>query len=223
MMLISPSVLACDFSRLGCEAARVEEGGADYLHLDVMDGHFVPNISFGAPVIKCLRPRVSLPFDVHLMITNPLDYIEDFIDAGADMITFHFESASLPDETIGRILSGGCKAGMSVKPKTDVTEIFPFLDRLSMVLIMTVEPGFGGQPIIPEALEKVRTLRREAIRRGLELDIEVDGGIGEKTVALASKAGANVFVAGSAVFGADDCAGAIASLRRIAQENPFAP
>ncbi len=223
MMLISPSVLACDFSCLGEEALRVQNGGADLLHLDVMDGHFVPNISFGAPVIKCLRPCTSLPFDVHLMISHPLKYIDDFIDAGADIITFHYECDSLADETIDKIIAGGCKASISVKPQTDISKVFPFLNRLSMVLVMTVEPGFGGQALIAETIDKIRLLRLEAIRQGIDLDIEVDGGISEKTISLASRAGANVFVAGSAIFKAQDCAKVINSLRRAAQDNPFEP
>ncbi len=218
MIKISPSVLASDFSRLGDEAERMEKCGADWLHLDVMDGHFVPNISFGAPVIASIRGRVKLPFDVHLMISEPLRYIDDFAKAGADIITFHIESDSGADETVEKIHSLGIKAGISIKPATPASAVFPYLGKADMILVMTVEPGFGGQSFMFETMDKVSEIRREADRLGIDIDIQVDGGINDKTVTTAAQAGANVFVAGSAVFRAENAADAIMTLRKNAEK-----
>ena len=219
MIRISPSVLASDFSRLGEEAARMASCGAELLHLDVMDGAFVPNISFGAPVIRAIRKCSDALFDVHLMIADPIRYIDDFVDAGADSITFHVEAADDPRAVLQKIRLSGCKTAISLKPATRAEAVFPYLDDADMVLVMTVEPGFGGQSFMPDMLQKIRALRHECTKRGLETDIQVDGGIGESTIADAAAYGANVFVAGSAVFRSADAAATIASLRRIAGEN----
>ena len=213
MIKISPSILSCDYSKMGEEFKRMEECGADWLHIDVMDGHFVPNITLGAPIVKCMRKCSSLVFDVHLMISDPKKYIPDFVKAGADIITFHIESDSPTEETIDLIRSLGCKAALSVKPKTPVEVVFPFLEKLSMVLVMTVEPGFGGQSFMADMLDKVKVLRAECERRGLDTDIQVDGGINEQNAGLAVQSGANVRVAGSAVFGSKDAKATIASLK----------
>ena len=173
------------------------------LHLDVMDGHFVPNITFGAPVIKSIRNTSNIVFDVHLMISDPLKYAEDFVKAGADIITFHIESDSNTKETIEKIKSLSCKVGLSVKPKTPIEEVFPYLEDVDMVLVMTVEPGFGGQSFMHDQMEKISRLKMKLAEMNKTIDIQVDGGINEETVSIASKAGANVFVAGSAVFGGD--------------------
>ena len=213
MIKISPSVLACDFSRLGDEVADIERCGADMVHLDVMDGMFVTNISFGLPVISALRRVSGMVFDVHLMIEAPERYAERFIAAGADILTFHHEATKDTGALLKKIKELGARASVSVKPLTPVEEIFPYLDDCDMVLIMTVEPGYGGQKLIPETLEKVRRLREEAERRGLDIDIQVDGGITGENARDAVNAGANVLVAGSSVFGAPDRKKAIDSLR----------
>lgn len=213
MIKISPSILSCDYSKMGEEFERMKECGADWLHIDVMDGHFVPNITLGAPIVKCMRKCSDLVFDVHLMISDPKKYIPDFVKAGSDVITFHIESDSPVEETIDLIRELGCKAALSVKPGTPVEEVFPFLEKLSMVLVMTVEPGFGGQSFMPDMMEKVKALRAEIDKRGLETEIQVDGGINEENAALAVESGATVLVAGSAIFGSKDPKKTIASLR----------
>ena len=218
---ISPSVLAADFSRLGDEVKRVEEGGANYLHLDVMDGHFVPNISFGAPVISSIRKHTSMIFDVHLMITDPDRYLKDFISAGADIISIHYESCENPYEVIKAIKDAEVKACLAISPKTPWEVVLPVIDILDMVLVMTVEPGFGGQKLILETVDKVRSIRRYARERGLDLDIEVDGGISAENVGLVSSAGANVFVAGSAIFKSKKTQQVIKDMKLAAKENPF--
>lgn len=218
-MLIAPSLLSCDFSQMGQEIKRMELAKADFMHLDVMDGHFVPNITFGAPVIKTVRSYTDVPFDVHLMISEPLKYIDDFADAGADIITFHVESDSNIKETIEKIKSRGVKPGLVIKPNTPASAVFPYLSDLYMVLIMTVEPGFGGQSFMEDMLPKVSEIRSEADKVNPQLLIEVDGGIAENTIAKASKAGVDICVAGTAVFKAEDSTQAIANLKRIADEN----
>ena len=209
MMKISPSLLAADFARLDRELAKIEAGGADWLHLDVMDGVFVPNISFGLPVIQSLRPVSRLTFDVHLMIQNPIRYVEAFQKAGADYLTFHLESEGDPGETIEAIHAAGMKAGLSIRPGTPVERLLPYLPGLELVLIMSVEPGFGGQKFMPGCLEKIAAVRAAAP----DIHISVDGGINGETGALCRKAGADVLVAGSYVFGAENPAAAIARLK----------
>ncbi|MCI8497116.1 MAG: ribulose-phosphate 3-epimerase [Clostridiales bacterium] len=215
---ISPSILSADFANLGADCRTVQQGGAEMLHIDVMDGHFVPNISIGVPVVASLNKLdLDIIFDVHLMISEPHRYIEPFAKAGADLITFHLESDSDADETIELIKSKGIIPAISVKPKTPAEAVFPYLDKVGMVLVMTVEPGFGGQSFMADMMPKVAAIRAECDRRGIEMDIQVDGGIDLNTAPVAAKAGANVLVAGSSVFGSDDPMAMVGKLKKACE------
>ena len=210
---IAPSILSADFSKLGEEVAAIEAAGADWVHIDVMDGHFVPNLTFGAPVVSCLRKVTKMPFDVHLMVEAPQNYIADFAKAGADILTVHLETAPHLHRVIQAIKEAGLKAAVSLNPSTPLCLLEEILPDLDMVLLMSVNPGFGGQAFIPSSLEKVRKLRQMLDAKGLKTDIQVDGGVTPDNAAQLMAAGATVLVAGSAVYKAPDMANAIHSLR----------
>ncbi|MDY0262238.1 ribulose-phosphate 3-epimerase [Syntrophotalea acetylenica] len=213
MIKIAPSILSADFSRLGEEIAAIESGGADYVHVDVMDGHFVPNITIGPLVVEAARRVTDLPLDVHLMIENPDSYIPAFAKAGADIITVHYEASTHLHRTVQLIHSLGKKAGVSINPATPVSCLDIILEELELVLIMSVNPGFGGQQFIPVCLSKIEALRKEIDRRGLPVELEVDGGVKLDNIARIAAAGADVMVAGSAVYGTEDYAATIAALK----------
>ncbi len=223
MIYISPSLLAADYKNLAGEVKRIEEAGANYLHLDIMDGHFVPNISFGADLVASLRPATKLIFDVHLMISDPLKYIPNFIKAGADIITFHYESTTEHEKIFKYLRDHEIRTGIAISPDTPVEAVIPFVEAglCDMVLVMTVYPGFGGQKLIPDTLDKVRVLRRIAKAKDIKLNIEVDGGIKAENIGYCTSAGANVIVAGTAIFGAKKPNAVIKTMRENAKNHPF--
>ncbi|NSW90815.1 MAG: ribulose-phosphate 3-epimerase [Firmicutes bacterium] len=216
MVKIAPSILASDFSRLSEEIKKVEEAGADLIHIDVMDGHFVPNITIGPPVIKCLRPVTRLPLDVHLMISEPDKYIDDFAEAGADIICVHVECCWHLNRTVQKIKQKGIKAAVALNPATSLTTIDWILGDVDMVLLMTVNPGFGGQTYIESVTEKIRHLRKLVTDKNLNTDIEVDGGIDLSNIYTVTEAGANVIVAGSTIYKAQDTKKIIRNLKELA-------
>lgn len=212
-IIVSASILSADLCNLGNDIKRAEDSGCDYIHFDVMDGVFVNNISYGIPVLKSVSKIANITLDVHLMIVEPEKYIRQFAESGADIITFHYEATSDCDKVIDMIHSYGKKAGVSVKPDTPVSVLYPYLDKIDMILVMTVEPGFGGQGFICETLDKITELKTELDRRGLSIPIQVDGGINDKTACEVKKCGASILVAGSYLFNAADMKNAVELLR----------
>jgi len=215
-LVIAPSVLACDLTRLGESVRAAEDGGADWHHMDVMDGHFVPNITFGPDIVQAVKNSSELPIDVHLMIEEPDRYVEPFVKAGADYVTFHIEAMPEPRPLLQRIRDLGALPGLVVKPATPASAVLPYLDAVALILVMTVEPGFTGQKFMADQLPKIAALRREA---GPDLNIAVDGGINEQTAVQIARAGANVAVAGAFVYRSGDIPGKIAALRQVMKEN----
>lgn len=214
MIKVAPSILSADFSKLGEEIIKIDQAGADMIHIDVMDGHFVPNLTLGAPIVKALRTVTKLPFDVHLMINNPENLIDDFIAAGADIITIHIEAANHLHRLVQKVKSSGVKVAVSLNPATPLNTLEEILPELDMVLLMSVNPGFGGQSFIPATLNKIARLKEMIDAKKLKIDIQVDGGINLETAPKVIKHGANILVAGSAVYGSKDIKGTIAQLKQ---------
>lgn len=219
MYKLAPSILAANFTNLGNDIKNVEAAGAHYLHIDVMDGHFVPNISIGTPVVKSIRKITDMTLDVHLMISEPSKYIKSFIDAGADLINFHLEVEEDILENINLIKSFNKRVAIAIKPSTNIEEVYPYLDNLDMVLIMSVEPGFGGQEFMKSTLKKAETLSNYVSQKGILLDIQMDGGIYLDNVKEIINSGVNVIVAGSAIFGAEDTSVAVKDFYTIFRSN----
>jgi ribulose-phosphate 3-epimerase len=217
---IAPSLLAADFAHLSDEIAKIERAGADMIHFDVMDGHFVPNISIGIPVMESVRKITKMPLDAHLMISEPEKYLKPFVNAGANSISVHCEVCPDIPAMAQKIHDLGARASIGINPETDADRVLPFAEHLDMILVMSVHPGFGGQKFIPEALDKLRYIRRELKRRGLEIDVEIDGGVKLDNIANVKAAGANVFVSGSGIFGQPDYTKIIHEMRELIAHTP---